>query len=139
MKKFSAEPFFLAVVALAVLPLQQIFLKNAAKHPPVKPPVEMPEQDWSSSALSGNAGGVMKMVFFNLQRNVPQAADAWLNFGSMNLQAPSVMLFYGDWLKQQGKVRRAEYFYRYALRKAKKNNAPQNFIRELEKRLGGKL
>ena len=54
MKKFSAEPFFLAVVALAVLPLQQIFLKNAAKHPPVKPAVEMPEQDWSSSALSGN-------------------------------------------------------------------------------------
>ena len=139
MKKSSKEAVLIAVIALAALPLQQIFLKNAAKHPPVKPAVEMPEQDWSSSALSGNAGGVMKMVFFNLKRNVPQAADAWLNFGSMNLQAPSVMLFYGDWLKQQRKVRRAEYFYRYALRKAKKDNAPQNFIRELEKRLGGKL
>ena len=135
MKKSSKEAFLIAVIALAVLPLQQIFLKNAAKHPPVKPPVEMPEQDWSSSALSGNAGGVMKMVFFNLKRNAPQAADAWLNFGSMTLQAPSVMLFYGDWLKQKGNPRRAEYFYRYALKKAKNARAPQRFILELEKRL----
>ena len=79
----------------------------------------------------------MKMVMHHLKNNSPELAEAWLKYGCMELQAPSVMLFYGDWLTQRGAVRRAGFFYRLALKKARQNGAPQVFIRALLQRLDG--
>ena len=140
MKRFSKESLLIAVSALLILPVQQIFLKNTCRSGrPVELRKEYPDPDWSSNALGGNAGGVIQMVYYNLRQNKIEAAEAWLKFGCFELRAPSVMLFYGDWLKQKGNIRRAEYFYRFALKKAECENAPREFINTIKKRLGERL
>ena len=134
MKKHAKEAVIIALFALLILPVQQVLMKTTAAAIPAETKKAMPEE-WSSNALSGNAGELMNMVFFHLQQRRFAEAETWLNFGSMTLQAPSVMLFYGDFLKQKGNLRRAEYFYRFALKKALAAHAPRPFIIELEKRL----
>jgi hypothetical protein len=135
MKKYRKEVIVIAAFALLILPVQQILLKNTAVRTPAAEIRKTIPEEWSSNALSGNAGELMNMVFFHIQQRDYNAAEAWLKFGAMNLQAPSVMLFYGDFLKQKGNLRRAEYFYRFALKKALAAHAPRPFIIELEKRL----
>ena len=135
--KFSKEVCLIALAALLALPLQQLLLKQKAKAvSALQKSFVLPEEGRSESALSGNSGGVIFMVNSNFQRQFPAAAEAWLKFGAYQLQSPSVMLVYGDWEKQRGKRLRAEYFYRFALRKARREKAPANFIRALEIRLG---
>ena len=132
MKKFSAEPFFLAFFVLLTLFLQQIFLKKNAGE------IKLIQQNSihadSVNALSGKTGDIIKIYRSSLQNDSPESAAAWLKYGSMELQDPTVMLLYGDWLKTHGKNRRAGYFYRLALKKAKQK-ADGQLIAELEKRL----
>ena len=132
MKKFSAEPFFLAVAALAILPLQQLFLKKNSSE--IKRIQEDSIHADSVNALSGKPDAVIKMYRF-CQHSDPRGAAAWLKFGSMELQDPVIMLRYGDWLKAHGKIRRAGYFYRFALKKARQKPSGGQLIAELEKRL----
>ena len=135
MKKHRKKTLIIAAFALLILPVQQVLLKKTAVRIPETSIRKAMPEEWSSNALSGNAGELMNMVFFHIQQRDYNAAEAWLKFGAMNLQAPSVMLFYGDFLKQKGNLRRAEYFYRFALKKALAAHAPRPFIIELEKRL----
>ena len=132
MKKFSAEPFFLAVAALTILPLQQLFLKKNSSE--IKRIQEDSIHTDSVNALSEKTDAVIKMHRFCLQHNSQEAA-AWLKFGSMELREPVIMLLYGDWLKAHGEIRRAGYFYRFALKKARQKPAGGQLIEELEKRL----
>ena len=132
MKKFSAEPFFLAAAILAILLLQQVFLKKNSSE--IKHIQENSVHADSVNALSGKTDAVIKMHRFCLQHNSQKAA-AWLKYGSMELQDPVIMLRYGDWLKAHGEIRRAGYFYRFALKTAKKKSSGRQLIAELEKRL----
>jgi hypothetical protein len=140
MKKFPKEAVIIALLALIALPLQQILLKQTAKSvTAVKRSKFDLEENWSECALSGNGAGVILMADSNFKRNHLSAGENWLKFGVYHLQSPSVMLYYGDWLKQKGNPGKAEYLYRFALKKAVKANAPQKFISELKKRLGNNL
>ena len=146
MKKFSAGAVSAGILALAVLPVQQAVLAYRVRGDgQVKASGSgFPEEGWSEGALSGNAAGVVMMAVSNLKKNSPggrggwdKAAEAWLKFGSFQLRAPSVMLFYGDMLRQRGQREQACRLYRFALKRARLDNAPQNFIQALEQRLGG--
>lgn len=132
MKKFSAEPLFFALAALVILPVQQVFLKKKSSE--IRRIQEDSIHADSVNALSGKPDAVIKMYRF-CQHSDPRGAAAWLKYGSMELQDPSVMLLYGDWLKAHGKIRRAGYFYRFALKTAKKKSSGRQLIAELEKRL----
>ena len=138
MKKFQKEAVFIALFALAALPLQQLLLRQLKKHLPtatVRNDVN-PVEGFSESALSGNALGIIRMAEFNFRRNEIAVGEAWLKFGVMQHRNPSVLLYYGDWITHKKRFRQAEYLYRYALKNARQNNAPQAFISALEKRLG---
>lgn len=140
MKKLPKEAVIIALLALTALPLQQILLKRVAKSvTAVKRSKFDLEENWSECALTGNSTGVVLMANSNFKRNHYNAGEKWLEFGVYHLQSPSVMLYYGDWLKQKGNTRKAEYFYRFALKKAEKAKAPEKFISELKKRLGKNL
>ena len=125
-----------AVIALAALPLQQWYVSGPAlKRTGEKAAARPPEEGWSEGALSGNAGGVVLMAVSNLRQGHAAAAEAWLAFGCFQLRAPSVMLFYGDMLRQRGEGVRAARLYRFALKKARAEKAPAEFVSALEKRL----
>ncbi len=146
MKKFSAGAVSAALLALAVLPLQQAVLAHRVRSggEAKAPGSGFPEEGWSEGALSGNAAGVVMMAVSHLKKHSPgsgdgwdKAAEAWLKFGTFRLRAPSVMLFYGDMLSRRGEKEQALRLYRLSLKRARSENAPQNFIRALEQRLGG--
>lgn len=147
MKKFSAGAVSAALLALTLLPLQQAVLAHRVRDggKTKAPNSGFPEEGWSEGALSGNASGVVMMAAAALGKHASRdgrggwdkAAEAWLKFGVFQLRAPSVMLFYGDMLRQRGRKEEAVRLWRFALKRAKTDNAPQNFIRALELRLGG--
>ena len=139
-KKLSKETILIALTALLILPVQQIIIRQMHKYIKVEKRTGFAlEENWSECALSGNGAGVILMADSNFKRNHLSAGENWLKFGVYHLQSPSVMLYYGDWLKQKGNPGKAEYLYRFALKKAVKANAPQKFISELKKRLGNNL
>ena len=131
------QAFFAALVALAALPLQQWYVSGPAlKRSGTKTAVSgAPEEGWSEGALSGNAAGVVLMAVSDLRQGHAAAAEAWLAFGCFQLRAPSVMLFYGDMLRRRGEHIRAARLYRFALKKARAERAPTEFVSALEKRL----
>ena len=134
--KFSGEVLGIALAALLALPLQQVLLKHKVRS--VKEVLKsffILEENWSECALTGNAQGVVLMANSCFKKNRYAAGEAWLKFGTYQLQSPSVMLFYGDWLRQRGNERRAVYLYNFALKKARREKAPENFICTLEQRL----
>jgi len=145
MKKFSAGAVSAALLALAVLPLQQAVLAYRVRSggETKAPNCDFPEEGWSEGALSGNAAGVVLMAVSRLNKHSPgsgggwdKAAEAWLKFGVFRLRAPSVMLFYGDMLSRRGEKEQALRLYRFSLKRARSENAPPSFIRALERRLG---
>ena len=95
-KKLYIEAIIVAILALIALPIQQLLLKYVAK--PVKK-VEFNSQalkeNWSECALSGNSAGVINMVRVNIYEKNIETAEAWMKFGTYELQSPSVILFYG--------------------------------------------
>ena len=135
--KMRKQAVFAAVVALVALPFQQWYVSGPAlRRTGVKAVVTRPpEEGGSEGALGGNAAGVVLMAVSNLRQGYPAAAEAWLKFGCFQLRAPSVMLFYGDMLRQRGQGAAAARLYRFALRKARAERAPANFVSALEKRL----
>ena len=140
MNKHSREAALAVLLLLAALPFQQILIRQLKKYLPpaaVRNDTE-PAEKFSESALSGNALGIIRMAEFNFRRGEFSVGEAWLKFGAMQQRSPSVLLYYGDWNAHHKRFRQAEYFYRYALKTARQNNAPQAFISALEKRLEGR-
>lgn len=131
------QAVFAAVIALVALPLQQWYVSGPAlkRSGPKAAVSRPPEEGWSEGALSGNAAGVVLMAVSDLRQGHAAAAEAWLKFGCFQLGAPSVMLFYGDMLRQRGEHDRAARLYRFALKKARAERAPAAFVSALEKRL----
>ena len=93
------------------------------------------KENWSECALSGNSAGVINMVRVNIYEKNIETAEAWMKFGTYELQSPSVILFYGDWLNMQGNCHKAKYLYNLAKKKAISINAPKQFLDEVNKRL----
>ena len=140
MNKHSGEAALLAILVLAALPFQQLLIRQLKKYLPsaaVRNDTQ-PAEKFSESALSGNSLGIIRMAEFNFKRGEFAVGEAWLKFGVMQQRSPSVMLYYGDWNAHKKRSHQAEYFYRYALKTARQNNAPQAFISALEKRLEGR-
>lgn len=140
MNKHSREAALAVLLLLAALPFQQLLIRQLKKYLPpaaVRNDTE-PAEKFSESALSGNALGIIRMAEFNFRRGEFSVGEAWLKFGVMQHRNPSVLLYYGDWITHKKRFRQAEYLYRYALKRARQNNAPQAFISALEKRLEGR-
>jgi len=135
--KLRKQAVFAALVALVALPFQQWYVSGPALRKTGEKAVvsRAPEEGWSEGALSGNAAGVVMMAVSDLRQGHAAAAEAWLKFGCFQLRAPSVMLFYGDMLRQRGEHAAAARLYRFALGKARAERAPAGFISALEKRL----
>lgn len=135
-KKLSKEAILIALTALLILPVQQIIIRQMHKHIKVEKRTGFAlEENWSECALSGNAAGVILMANSNFRRGHADAAEKWLYFGCMELQAPSVMLYYGDYLMLKNRKHQAVYWYRLALKKALMEKSPANFVSEVQKRL----
>ena len=121
---------------MIALPVQQLLLKDLAK--PAKK-IEFNSQalkeNWSECALGGNSAGVINMARVNFYEKNFEAAEAWMKFGTYELQSPSVILFYGDWLNMQGNHHKARHLYNLARKKAISINAPKQFLDEVNKRL----
>jgi hypothetical protein len=140
MNKHTKEAALLFLLLLAALPCQQLLIRQLKKYLPSAAVRNdaAPAEEFSESALSGNALGIIRMAEFNFKRGEYAVGEAWLKFGAMQQRSPSVLLYYGDWITHKKRFRQAEYLYRYALKRARQNNAPQAFISALEKRLEGR-
>ncbi len=135
----KATPKDAVAIAAAVIGVPLLLLFQQAAMPrqsaaPAPPDWETRMEHFTDAALAEhNPKAVCYTAFGYWRAGKPVSAEAWLKYGARLKRFPAVMLVYGDFCRQTGKINAARRWYLLALRSTPDPNGV--FASALRKRL----
>lgn len=125
---FSGRAPVWATAALSLLLPGAMFVYSTPFAPPSGVAPGTPPKDWTSEetamremletgeyARLGDVRHLLVIVRHYLKNGNDANAERWIAYGAFQLNDPSMMLFYGDFLRGRGREEEARTLYRMAL------------------------